>query len=543
MKLQASQLNFVIGDLAGNGEKIIEALSRARKNGADLVLFSELAITGYPPEDLLLDSTFVESAWKQLQAIIPHTKGLCAIIGLPRKNPHHKDKPLHNSAAVCVDGQLIAFADKILLPTYDVFDERRFFEPGEKPLVFSYKGFEVGVTICEDAWQHSGDVGYANYARDPINELSKSKIDLLLNLSASPYSYKRGIARAAVFQAAAETLQCPVLFCNQVGANDQILFDGHSLAISSSGELLGAAKGFVEEDLVVDLDAPARSELLEEGIHNLYQALVMGLRDYFTKQGFTKAILGLSGGIDSALVACIAVDAIGASNVTALALPTRFSSHSSHADAALLAKNINLSLQLVSIEKTFQHYLDLLDPFIKKGSSSITEENLQSRIRGMILMAFSNAQGSLLLNTGNKSEMAMGYTTLYGDMCGGLGPLHDVTKLHIYELARYVNREREIIPNSILEKAPSAELKENQTDQDTLPPYEVLDPILEDYIERGLSPEEIAEQRGESLELVTRIVKAIHRAEYKRRQAPIGLRVTQKAFSRGRNVPVVQRWW
>jgi NAD+ synthase (glutamine-hydrolysing) len=303
------------------------------------------------------------------------------------------------------------------------------------------------------------------------------------------------------------------------------------------------AKAFVEDDLVVDLDAPAKKELpLEEGIHHLYQALVMGVRDYFVKQGFTKAILGLSGGIDSALVACIAVDALGASNVSALALPTRFSSEASHTDAALLAKNLHLPLQLISIEKTFEHYLHLLDPFIKKGSCSLMEENLQSRIRGMILMAFSNAQGSLLLTTGNKSEMAMGYATLYGDMCGGLGPLFDVTKLRVYELACYVNRAQEIIPNSILKKAPSAELKPNQTDQDTLPPYEVLDPIIEALIEQGLSPKEAAEQQEVSLELVEHIVRAIHRAEYKRRQAPLGLRVTQKAFGCGRHVPVVQGW-
>jgi len=528
---------MTVGDFEGNGRKILAALERARSQGVELVLFAELALTGYPPEDLLFDPSFVEAARAQLHAIVPHTKGLCAVIGLPRKNPHGKDKPLYNSAAVCIDGQLACFYDKILLPTYDVFDERRFFEPGEGPCVFSYKGKQIAVTICEDAWQHAGGVGDANYRRDPIAEVSGRGVQLLLNLSASPYYYKRGNTRQAVFQATAETLGCPVLFCNQVGANDQVIFDGRSMCLNGAGEPTAVANGFVEQDLVVDLEAMKPCTVTDEGIGSMYQALVLGVRDYFMKQGFSKAILGLSGGIDSALVACIAVDALGASNVKALALPTRFSSASSHTDAEQLAKNLKLQLQTISIDKTFQHYLDLLP-----HRCDITEQNIQSRIRGMVLMAFSNNEGSLLLNTGNKSEMAMGYTTLYGDMCGGLGVLLDVTKLHVYELARYVNREREVIPVSILKKAPSAELKTGQTDQDTLPPYEVLDPILEDYLEERLGPEEIAEKRGVELLFVQGIVRAVHRAEYKRRQAPIGLRVTGKAFSKGRNVPIVQKW-
>lgn len=547
MLIQASQLNLTIGDIEGNGAKVMQAIDRAHKNKVDILLFSELTLIGYPPEDLLLDHGMVQAAERKLMQIAPATAGLFVAVGLPRRNPHRKDKPLYNSCAVFIDGQLVGFKDKTLLPTYDVFDERRFFEPGESQPVFEYLGRRIGITICEDAWQHAGGVGYSDYKRDPIQELSDQGIDLMLNMSASPYYYKRVDLRVSVFQACARTLRSPVIVCNQVGANDQIVFDGHSLYVNEKGELIQFAKGFVEEDLFVDLSIhayPCGSSA--NGIHNLYAALVLGVRDYFQKQGFTKAILGLSGGIDSALVACIAKDALGAENVRALNLPSRFSSPQSYEDALLLANNLGIELQKISIDDLFQHYLDTLHPFFQECtqvcSENLTEENLQSRIRGMILMAFSNQFGPLLLNTGNKSEMAMGYTTLYGDMAGGLGVLHDVTKLHVYQLARFVNRQGEIIPESILSKIPSAELKLNQTDFDTLPPFEVLDPIIENYLEERLSPHEIAVRQGKPLDFVEKIIHTINAAEYKRRQAPIGIRVTQKAFSKGRNVPIVQKW-
>ena len=541
MKIQASQLNYTIGDIEGNTKKILAALARAKKNGAHVVLFSELSITGYPPEDLLLDFSMVDAAEKKLREIAPATKGLFVAVGLPRRNPKMKEKPLHNSAAIFIDGDLGGFKDKVLLPTYDVFDERRFFEPGGEQPVFEYLGRRIGVTICEDIWQHAGDVGFSDYFRDPVKEYEERGIDLLLNLSASPYYYKRDDVRASVLSASARTLRCPVILCNQVGANDQIVFDGHSSYANEKGDLIQVAKGFAEDDLLIDLSVlSCVSRKMQTGIGALYSALVMGVRDYFYKQGFSKAILGLSGGIDSALVACIACEALGAENVRALALPSRFSSPESLIDAEQLANNLGILLETVSIDELFQQYLERLGPYF--ATSSLVEENLQARVRGQILMAFANQFSSILLNTGNKSEMAMGYTTLYGDMAGGLGVLHDVIKLKVYELSRFVNREKEVIPEAILQKVPSAELRPNQKDSDTLPPYEILDPILEDYIEEHLTAQEIADRRGQPIAFIQEIIRKIHIAEYKRRQAPIGIRVTRKAFSRGRNVPIVQKW-
>jgi NAD+ synthase (glutamine-hydrolysing) len=533
MKIDAIQLNPIIGDLEGNTKKILEALS---KSHADVVLFSELVITGYPPQDLLLDETLITAAEESLQRIMPATMGRFVVVGVPRQNPNHKEKPLYNSAAIFIDGQLVGFKDKSLLPTYDVFDERRFFEPGVEQPVFTFQGKRIGVLICEDCWQNAGEVGYSNYVRNPVLELREQKIDLLLNLSASPYYYKRSDTRLSVFSACAKTLGCPVIVCNQVGANDQIVFDGHSLHINPQGDLVQIAKGFVEDVLRVDLSLNYPQINHSTSIPDLYAALVLGVRDYFQKQGFSKAILGLSGGIDSALVACIAKDALGAEQVLALTLPSRYSSEGSYLDSELLAEKLGIKLEKLSIDLLFQAYLDQLSPYFEP--SDLTSQNLQARVRGMLLMAFSNQTGALLLNTSNKSEMAMGYSTLYGDMTGGLGVLQDVSKHFVYQLAKFVNR----IPASIIDKIPSAELKPNQTDFDSLPKYEILDPILEAYLEEGLSAQTIANQCNQPLDFVQDIIQKIHAAEYKRRQAPIGIRVTQKAFSKGRNIPIVQRW-
>ena len=543
MKILAAQLNPIIGDLEGNADKVLKALDRARKERADIVLFPELILTGYFPDDLLLDRTLIDAVDSILDRITPETKGLFAVVGCPRWNPNRGEKSLYNSAAIFADGKLLGYKNKTLLPTYDVFDERRYFEPGSEESVWEYLGHRIAVTICEDAWQHSGYVGYAHYAKDPILELKPLRPDLLLNLSGSPYSFHRKEERLLVFQAAAQTLHCPVVLCNQSGANDQLIFDGHSFYLNEKGELVQIAKGFQEDDLLIDLHPYAcPCPLVENGIKDLYSALVVGVRDYLHKQGFQKALLGLSGGIDSALVACIAKDALGSENVLALSLPSRYSSKGSVIDAKKLAEHLGIQWREIRIDSIFQNYLDLLEPIFKGCPVDETEENLQSRVRGMILMAFSNKFGSILLNAGNKSEMAMGYTTLYGDMAGGLGVLHDVTKLQVYQLADYVNRSEEIIPKEIIEKAPSAELRENQTDFDTLPPFEVLDPIIEDYIEKRLSPEEISAKRNLALDFILSLTRKMHLAEYKRRQAPISLRVTQKAFSKGRVVPIVQKW-
>ena len=543
MKVQASQLNLTIADIEGNTQKILAALARAKKNEVDVVLFSELTITGYQPDDLLLDLSLVDAAEKKLREIAPATKGLFVAIGLPRRNPRKREKPLCNSAAIFIDGELIGFKDKILLPTYDIFDERRFFEPGKESTVFEYLGRRIGIVICEDAWQHAGEVGYSDYQRDPIEEYANLGVDLLLNLSASPYYFKRENIRLGVFSKCAKSLRCPIVYCNQVGGNDQIVFDGQSFYMNEKGELIQIAKGFVEDDLVAELSLHVCScAKPKSGVEDLYTALVTGVRDYFHKQGFTKAILGLSGGIDSALVACIAKDALGRENIKAVALPSRFSSESSTRDAELLSKNLGISFEVISIDEMYQHYLDLLGPHFVNQKPDITEENLQPRIRAMILMAFSNKFSALLLTTGNKSEMSMGYTTLYGDMAGALGVLQDVSKTYVYELADYVNANQEIIPKSIIEKEPSAELRHNHKTLDSLPPFEILDPILEDYIEGHLSAQEIAHQRGQPVEFVQEIIRKVHAAEFKRRQAPIGIRVTRKAFSKGRSVPIVQKW-
>jgi NAD+ synthase (glutamine-hydrolysing) len=543
MKIFTAQINPTVGDLNGNVRKILDALERAKHTGSDIVLFPELTLSGYPPEDLLLDSSFIDAIEIKLEEIRLATKDLVVVLGLPRWNPRKKEKFLLNSAAIFKNRELVGFKDKTLLPTYDVFDERRYFEPGSEQFIFEHLGWRIAVTICEDLWQHSGLVDYTYYEKDPVLELKDKRPDLLLNLSSSPYYFEKKHVRLAVFSAAAKTLRCPLVFCNQVGANDQLVFDGHSFYLNEKGELIQIAKGFVEEDLIVEIDTHAcPCGFLENGIRDLYSALVLGVKDYFQKQNFSHALIGLSGGIDSALVACIAKDALGAEHISAIALPSRFSSEASYLDAALLAKNLGIELKKIEIDAIFQSYLDLLKPYFGETPFDITEENLQARIRGMILMAFSNKKGSLLLNTSNKSELAMGYSTLYGDLCGALAVISDVTKLQIYELCHFLNRKTPIIPESILCKAPSAELRLNQTDQDTLPAYELLDPILEDYIERRLSLETIAEKRNISLEMVSRLIQQLHRAEYKRRQAPVGIRVTPKAFTKGRNVPIVQKW-
>lgn len=543
MKVLIAQINPTIGDLSGNTRKILEGISKARDFAAEIVLFPELCLTGYPAEDLLLLPQFMEETDRKLREIIDAAKGLTVIVGVPKRNPASSEKGLFNSAAVIHDQKLLGFQDKSLLPTYDVFDERRYFEPAHQPRIWEINDKKIGITICEDIWGHSELIRYTDYQCDPVLDLTPFKPDLVLNLSASPYSFGKFSQRLAACSRAAQTLECPFILCNQVGGNDSLIFDGHSLYLDSRGNLLECAKGFEEDFLLIDL-AKKRTvcKYFPEPIRDLFDALVLGVRDYFHKSGFTRCCFGLSGGIDSALVACIAVKALGAQNVLALSMPSRFSSEGSRKDAQALARNLGIECREISIEKPFQAYLDLLTPHFAGKASDITEENLQARIRGMILMGISNKLGYIVLSPGNKSELAMGYSTLYGDMCGGLGVISDVTKNQVYALAKWLNREKELIPENIIQKAPSAELKPNQTDQDTLPAYEIVDNVLEAYVEEHLSPEEIAHKFHYSIELVKDLVKRIHRNEYKRRQAPPGLRVTEKAFSAGRRFPIVERW-
>lgn len=543
MRLLLAQINPIIGDLLGNTHKILEGIRYAKSVSADLVLFPELALTGYPPDDFLLLPHFIEALERPLEEIREASQGIVAIVGTPRCSISPFGHPLYNSAAIFQDGRLLGFQDKCLLPTYDVFDERRYFEPGNSIPIWSLCGKKVGITICEDIWQHSKLLTYTTYARDPVIELRDQQPDLVLNLSASPFSVAKFQNRLFTCSKAAITLQCPFALCNQVGGNDGIIFDGRSVCMDKEGELLHCAKGFEEDFLLVDLSQAIKLGKREENpVNDLYQALVLGVRDYFQKSGFFRGCLGLSGGIDSALVACIAVEALGKDNVLAITMPSRFSLESSTQDARQLAHTLGIECREISIESPFVSYLELLTPHFHGKKFDVTEENLQARIRGMILMAISNKLGYIVLSTGNKSELAMGYSTLYGDMCGGLGVISDVSKRQVYALAQWINRDQEIIPLSTIQKPPSAELRPNQKDSDSLPDYDIIDNVLLGYVEEHRSPAEIAAAYHYPIELVNDLIFRIHLSEYKRRQSAPGLRVTEKAFSVGRRFPIVQRW-
>lgn len=543
MRIYVAQINPIVGHLDYNTDKIIASIREAKNQKADVVLFPELTICGYPPEDLLLYKKFVHDVGNKLAIITKETQGLFVAVGLIRENPSHKEKLLYNSCAILCDGKLLGYKDKTLLPTYDIFDERRYFEPGDEQKVWEYKGKKIGILICEDIWQHAGLLSEGRYHRDPVKELAGLKPDLVLNLSASPYYFEKKDVREEVFSTAVKTLHAPLVWCNQVGANDQLVFDGYSMYFNQSGEVEQIAKGFVEDRLIIELESKlCCCHLKIDPFQNLFSALVLGVKDYFSKQGFTKACLGLSGGLDSAIVAILAKEALGVENVLAISMPSRFTSEQTRIDTEHFLQNIPISYQVIPMDKIFQHYLDLLEPHFEQLPYDSTEENLQARIRGMILMAFSNKFGSVLLSSGNKSEAAMGYSTLYGDLCGGLGVILDVKKTTLYQLGHWINRNTEVIPKSILTKAPSAELRENQKDQDTLPEYEILDQIITDYVENCLSIGDVIQKRGFSADLVQEVVYRFHKAEYKRRQSPPAIRVTKKSFSKGRIFPIVQSW-
>lgn len=538
MRLMIAQINPIVGDLVGNSDLILNSIQKGKEQGAEIVLFPELALCGYPPDDFLWHPEFIEKCEKTLQDLLPSTLNISCVIGMPRK----EGADIYNSAAVLSNGKLIGFQDKMLLPTYDVFDESRYFKAAEASKLFEIGGKRVAITICEDIWQHSGALKIT-YARDPIKEIIDLEPDLVLNLSASPYHFDKAKERLNVASLAAKSLNTPFALCNQVGGNDSLIFDGYSLVMNKKGELVERLKGFQSDLSVVDLDLffPQNYPHIDP-VEDLHHALVLGLKDYFVKSGFEKACLGLSGGVDSALVASLAVSALGKENVYAIAMPSRYSSDASYNDAHHLASNLGIELDEISIESPYQAYLTLLTPHFDNLPADVTEENLQSRIRGMILMALSNKKGYIVLSTGNKSEMAMGYSTLYGDLAGGLAVLSDVSKDKVYKLCHYINKDKEIIPHSILEKAPSAELRPNQKDSDSLPPYPIIDLVLEEYVEKMHSAEEIAALHKLDLKLVNDLIQKIHRSEYKRRQAPPGLRVTEKAFTIGRRFPIVQKF-
>lgn len=541
MKILLAQINPTVGDIRGNTKKIVDCIAKGKELGAALVVFPEMALCGYPPEDLLLLPHFVKEVEDAIKSIAKSTSGIAAVIGTIRHHEEKGEKALSNSAAVIDNGKLLGFQDKMLLPTYDVFDERRFFEPARQIRLWNIGGKKIGITICEDIWQHGELLKYATYARDPVMEIAALHPDVVINLSASPYSLMKFNDRLQTCSKAATAIKAPLLLCNQVGGNDSLIFDGRSLYVDALGRLIDYSKGFMEDNLLVDLAAklvPKKYSVAPT--EELFNALVLGLKDYFFKSGFTKACLGLSGGVDSALVGCIAVEALGKDNVLGVLMPSRFSSPGSVTDAKQLATALGIKTQEISIEGPFKSYLDGLNPIFKGTESGVAEENIQARIRGMYLMALSNKFGYIVLSTGNKSELAMGYSTLYGDLCGGLAVISDVTKQQVYALSNWINRGKEIIPWNTIHKPPSAELRPNQKDTDTLPDYAIVDNVLQAYVEEHQSVETIAGRFGYPLDVVRDLVGRIHRNEYKRRQSPPGLRISEKAFSVGRRFPIVQ---
>ena len=542
MKLALAQLNPTIGDFTGNVRRLLDAYREAAARGADLVVAPELYLTGYPPRDLLYDRSFLAANRAALAEVTAATGSTALLVGFVDESASRPGRGLANAAALLHQGRVVAVRHKTLLPTYDVFDEDRYFDPapGNAPVPFS--GHALGITICEDIWNDEDFWPERRYRANPPAALAEAGAEILFNLSASPWWLGKTRTRYAMLQALARKLQRPVVFCNQVGGNDELIFDGHSLVFDAQGRLIAEGRAF-EEDLVqVDLEQATPltfQEAPEEAM--VWAALVLGTRDYFRKCGFQQAVLGLSGGIDSALTACIAAAALGPDHVHGLSLPSQYSSPGSLRDARELAQRLGIRYDVLPIQPVFDACRAQLAPLFAGRPEDVTEENLQARIRGLLLMALSNKFGSLLLTTGNKSELAVGYCTLYGDMNGGLAVISDVPKTMVYRLARWVNRDREIIPEACLTKAPSAELRPNQTDQDTLPPYEVLDAILEAFIVQARTFDEIV-AAGFDPATVTQVLHMIQRSEYKRRQAPPGLKVTTKAFGIGRRVPVAHRF-
>ena len=541
MKIGILQLNFTVGDFRGNSEKIVSAYERAVREGAELCVGSELGLCGYPPRDLLNRRDFVESHERALREVAKRVGKVPLLIGGIEKTNQKAGRPLYNTAFLVEKGKTRAVARKILLPTYDVFDEDRYFEAGDKVGSVRIAGKRVGVTICEDIWNDEDLWPERRYRIDPVRELAKKGMDLLINLSASPWNIGKEKVRYRLLAEVAKREKIPVIQVNQVGGNDELVFDGQSLGVGVKGGLLARGVAFMEDVKVVDIGGKEQKPIWAGDEEQVFQALVLGTRDYLQKCGFQEVVLGLSGGIDSALVAVVAAEALGKDKVLGVAMPSRFSSAGSLADAEALAKRLGIRYKEIPIEDTFAAMLRSIAPAREGRSGGLTEENLQSRIRGMTLMAISNDSGRLLLTTGNKSEMAVGYCTLYGDMCGALAVIADVPKTLVYRISRWINREREIIPKNSIEKAPSAELRPDQKDQDSLPPYEELDRILESYVVNEGSIQGMV-KKGISKVLAEEMVRKIDISEYKRRQAAPGLKVTTKAFGVGRRIPLAQRF-
>ena len=539
MKIGVAQINSIVGDLDGNLNKIIQAYKSLCEEGSELIVFPELCICGYPPRDLLQKEQFGEDCRKTLEYFAKQTGSCPALIGFPHRSGKKGKEPFFNAVALCSDKDVRQYFHKQLLPTYDVFDEDRYFSRGSLPAEFNHLGKKIAVTICEDIWNASLDI----HTSDPLEKITESRPDLLINLSASPWHIKKQTQREVLLKKVSQRVECPVVYVNAVGGNDELIFDGSSVAFSAEGKRIGRAPSFVSASMVFDLDsAPATMDEEAEGeMESIRQALVLGLRDYAHKSGFTRGIIGLSGGIDSAVTAALAVEALGKENVIGISLPSAISSGHSRDDARLLAENLGIEYHTLPIQKIVDSAEHELAPLFAGMDADVTEENLQARSRALLLMAVSNKLGTLLLTTGNKSELAVGYCTLYGDMCGGLAVISDLPKTMVFALANHLNRNEEVIPQNTIQKPPSAELRPDQKDSDSLPDYEVLDGILHGYVEQGLSIDALIGE-GFKEATVRKIVSLVDRNEYKRKQAAPGLKVTPLAFGIGRRMPIVQKY-
>jgi len=548
MKITLAQLDYFIGDFRGNAEKIKKTITAARDRGSDLVVFSELTVSGYPPLDLLERKEFVEQCLQTVEKVAPLCRNITAIVGSSSINPAPEGKNLYNSAFLLYDGKVQDVIHKSLLPTYDIFDEYRHFEPNTDVHVIVVGGKKIALTICEDLWDEQPiEMEYGKsrlYTFSPMKELAKSKPDLIINIAASPFAYNRIGVKREIITKKAKDYGIPVFFVNQVGAQTELIFEGGSLVVNPRGEIVAELKRFEEDVRDFELEEVIKTAKVvsvsdpDDYIPEVFNAIVLGLKDYFGKMGFTDAILGLSGGIDSAVSVVLAKEALGAEHVHSLLLPSQFSTNHSVTDAEKLSRNLGVPYHIIPIKTVYSEFERILHPFFQDLPFNVTEENLQARIRAVLLMAFSNKFGYILLNTSNKSEAAVGYGTLYGDMSGGLSVLGDIYKSDVYKLARYINRNEEVIPENILAKPPSAELSPGQKDSDTLPDYSLLDQILYQYIELQMPVNEIT-KKGYDAETVRRTIRLVNRNEYKRYQAPPILRISSKAFGAGRRLPLV----
>jgi NAD+ synthase/NAD+ synthase (glutamine-hydrolysing) len=547
VKIALGQINPTVGDFSGNAAKHIDFSRRAQASGAGLILFPELSVCGYPPRDLVERPSFVARNRETAEQIAAETRGIAVICGLVTPAESQTGKSAMNSAALLQDGKIAFLQSKMLLPTYDVFDEMRNFAPAKSQDLFSFCGNQMALTICEDAWNDKLFWPKRLYTVDPIETLIRAGGNFVLNISSSPFWIGKRELRRDMLVSIARQHKVPVALVNQVGGNDSLVFDGSSIVLNSEGNIIAQGRSF-EEDLIY-FDSGFREATLTGDLHpqiegeeaSVYAALVLGTRDYMRKCGFRKAIIGLSGGIDSALTAVIAADAVGPENVIGIGMPGPYSSPGSIDDARALAQNLGIRFELLSIDRVFEAYRQTLQEVFAKQKEDVTEENIQSRARGTLLMALSNKFGAIVLSTGNKSELGVGYCTLYGDMVGGLAVISDVPKTLVYRLSHYVNSRRPVIPEATLEKPPSAELRPNQKDSDSLPPYEILDAVLEDYVETAHSPERIAADHGFDIEVVRRVVRMVDRAEYKRQQAAPGIKISPKAFGYGRRFPIAAK--